>query len=191
MNTRNSITTACAALALALPTVAHAQRQAEPQLHVSYPTDAAMTCDQLTAEIARMEQISGVSAQNAENARGQGAMADGATSVALTAALHSGVLGRVPGLGMFANAAGAAARRSAEARAQAEAQRIQTADQRRTLLSGIYQGRQCGVAPAPTPIAPAATSVAAPAADASPPAPPVAAPSVEATPTQTPAAAGA
>lgn len=190
MNTRNSITTACAALALALPAVAHAQRQAEPQLHVSYPTDAAMTCDQLTAEIARMEQISGVSAQNAENARGQGAMADGATSVALTAALHSGVLGRVPGLGMFANAAGAAARRSAEARAQAEAERIQTADQRRTLLSGIYQGRQCGVAPPPAP-APAATPVAAPAADASPPAPPVAAPAVEATPTQTPAAAGA
>lgn len=162
MRMRERLTTpACVALsvtlsvgmALAMPGAAHAQRRAEPPLNVSYPTDAALTCDQLTAEIARMEEIAGASAQNAEAARGQGQMAESVAGMAVNAAYHTGALARVPGLGMFANAAGATARRNAEARAQAEAQRIQVADQRRTLLSGIYQGRQCGLAPAPAPVA--------------------------------------
>lgn len=137
-------------LALVLTSPAQAQsRRGEPQLQVAYPTDAAMTCDQLVAEVARMDEIAGLSAENAQNAENQGAMADGAAGVAINAAAYSGALGRVPGLGMFANAAGAAARRNAESRARAEAERVRIAEQRRTLLSGIYQGRQCGMTPAP------------------------------------------
>ena len=103
------------ALAMALPAPALAQRRAEPQLQVSYPTDGAMDCDQLLVEIGRMEQISGISAENAQNAQNQGAMAEGAAG-----------------------------------------ERIRIADQRRSLLSGIYQGRQCGVAAAPPAVAAAA-----------------------------------
>ncbi|MFT4912004.1 MAG: hypothetical protein ACI9YM_000577 [Brevundimonas sp.] len=157
------------ALTMALPAPALAQRRAEPQLQVSYPTDGAMDCDQLLVEIGRMEQISGISAENVQNAQNQGALAEGAAGVAVNAALYSGALGAVPGLGMFANMAGGAARRNAEARARAEAERIRIADQRRSLLSGIYQGRQCGVpavAPVATPTVAAAVapSVAAPVA---------------------------
>lgn len=155
-NITRILTSACAALALTMPSTALAQRRGEPQLQVSYPTDGTLTCEQLTVEITRMEEIAGVSAQNARNAENQGAIANGATSVAVNAALYSGALGAVPGLGLFANAAGAAARRNAEARARAEAERIRIAEQRRSLLSGIYQGRQCGV-----PVAPPAEAVAA------------------------------
>ncbi|MGV8929300.1 MAG: hypothetical protein ACOH1E_06080 [Brevundimonas sp.] len=159
------IATACLALALTTPAQAQSRR-AEPQLQVSYPTDGSLTCDQLTAEVARMDEIAGISAENAQNAENQGAMADGATGVAINAALYSGALGRVPGLGMFANAAGAAARRNAEARARTEAERVRVAQQRRTLLSGIYQGRQCGMTPAPVAV-PAAPVEGVPAAEAS------------------------
>lgn len=150
------------ALAVTLAGPAQAQRRGEPQLQVSYPTDGSLTCDQLTAEITRMEEIAGISAQNARNAENQGAMANGATSVAVNAALYSGALGAVPGLGLFANAAGAAARRNAEARARAEAERIRIAEQRRSLLSGIYQGRQCGLPPASVAPEPAVSAEAAP-----------------------------
>lgn len=160
---------ACLAMALAVP--AQAQQRGEPRLQVSYPTDGSMTCEQLTAEVARMDEIAGISAQNAQNAQNQGAMAEGAAGVAVNAALYSGALGRVPGLGMFANAAGAAARRNAEARAREEAERIRVAEQRRTLLSGIYQGRQCGVAPpAVVEEAPEPAAAAEPAVEAAPPA---------------------
>ena len=178
---------ACLALAVTLPAQAQAQQRGEPRLQVSYPTDGSMTCDQLTAEVARMDEIAGISARNAQNAQNQGAMADGAAGVAVNAALYSGALGRVPGLGMFANAAGAAARRNAEARAREEAERIRIAEQRRTLLSGIYQGRQCGVAPAPSAVEelpePSAEAEpvmeAAPAAEAAPPVEAVAEPTAD------------
>jgi hypothetical protein len=176
-NFNRAAMSACLALAVTFAGPAQAQRRGEPQLQVSYPTDGSLTCEQLTTEITRMEEIAGISAQNARNAENQGAIANGATSVAINAALYSGALGAVPGLGLFANAAGAAARRNAESRARAEAERIRIAEQRRSLLSGIYQGRQCGVPAmpvAPEPVAPAAaTSVEAtlpadPAAEAGP-----------------------
>lgn len=148
------------AVALAGPSLA--QQPGEPALRVSYAADASMTCEQLMQEIARMEEIAGISTQNAANAQSQGQMAETASGMAVNAALYSGALGRVPGLGMFANAAGAAARRNAEARARAEAERVQVAEQRRTLLTGIYQGRQCGMpTPAPAPAAAAAAVEAA------------------------------
>ena len=148
-------------LAMAVPAPALAQRRGEPALQVSYPNDGTLSCDQLMVEIGRMEQISGVSAESAQSAQNQGALAEGAASVAVNAAAYSGALAAVPGLGMFANMAGGAARRNAEARARAEAERIRIADQRRSLLSGIYQGRQCGV-PAVAPVAAMATAVEAP-----------------------------
>jgi hypothetical protein len=156
-------TAAVLTTATVMPSSAEAQRrQAEPPLQVSYVTDAGLTCEQLTAEITRMEEIAGISAQNARNAENQGAMATGATSVAVNAALYSGALGAVPGLGLFANFAGQAARRNAEARARAEAERIRVAQQRHSLLTGIYQGRQCG-APAPAVVTTASETSAAPA----------------------------
>lgn len=155
-------TTAILVMAAALPTAAEAQRrQAEPQLQVSYVTDGNLTCEQLTVEITRMEEIAGISAQNARNAQTQGAIADGAASVAINAALYSGALAAVPGLGLFANMAGQAARRNGEARARAEAERIRIAEQRHSLLTGVYQGRQCGV-----PLAPSAIEAAVPEAPA-------------------------
>lgn len=139
------LTTAAVILIAAIsPTAAEAQRRGEPQLRVSYVTDANLTCVQLTDEIGHMEQIAGLSAQNAQNAQTQGALVDGAVSVGVSAAAYSGVLGAVPGLGLFANVAGQAARRNGEARARAEAERIRIAEQRHSLLTGIYQGRQCG-----------------------------------------------
>lgn len=156
------------ALAVAIPAPALAQRRPEPQLQVSYPTDGQLNCDQLLVEIGRMEQIAGISAENAQNAQNQGALVDGAASVGLSAAIHSGAGRMVPGLGMFANAASGAARRNAEARARAEAERIRIADQRRSLLSGIYQGRQCGV-PVAAPVEPPAGDVAAEPSVAAPP----------------------
>jgi hypothetical protein len=161
-NFNRAAMSACLALAVTLSGPAQAQRRGEPQLQVSYPTDGSLTCEQLTIEITRMEEIAGISAQNARNAENQGAIANGATSVAINAALYSGALGAVPGLGLFANAAGAAARRNAEARARAEAERIRIAEQRRSLLSGIYQGRQCGVPAAPVAPEPVMSVQAAP-----------------------------
>jgi hypothetical protein len=143
-------TAAVILMAATLPTAAEAQRhRAEPQLQVSYVTDGNLTCEQLTGEITRMEEIAGISAENAQNAQTQGALVDGAVSVGVTAAAYSGVLGAVPGLGLFANMAGQAARRNGEARARAEAERIRIAEQRHSLLTGIYQGRRCGVPPSP------------------------------------------
>ncbi len=143
-------TAAVILMAASLPNAAQAQRrQAEPQLQVSYVTDGNLSCEQLTAEITRMEEIAGISAANAQNAQTQGALVDGAVSVGVTAAAYSGVLGAVPGLGLFANMAGQAARRNGEARARAEAERIRIAEQRHSLLRGIYQGRQCAAPAAP------------------------------------------
>lgn len=167
-NVHRAALSACLALAVTLSGPAQAQRRGEPQLQVSYPTDGSLTCEQLTTEITRMEEIAGISAQNARNAENQGAIANGATSVAVNAALYSGALGAVPGLGLFANAAGAAARRNAEARARAEAERIRIAEQRRSLLSGIYQGRQCGLPPAPVAPEPVVSAQAAPVETAPP-----------------------
>lgn len=162
------LTTAAVILMAAItPTAAQAQRRGEPQLRVSYVTDGNLTCEQLTEEIARMEDIAGISAQNAQSAQTQGALVDGAVSVGVTAAAYSGVLGAVPGLGLFANAAGHAARRNAEARARAEAERIRIAEQRHSLLTGIYQGRQCGAQIDPVAVE-AAVSVATIAASETP-----------------------
>lgn len=152
------IITATAALSLVLAaTTAHAQT-----LQLTYPTDASMSCDQINAEMARMDQVMGVSNGAIASAEAGARGAETAASLGVNAALYSGALGRVPGLGMFANAAAAQAKAAAAAKAQRETQNIQVAQQRRAVMSGLYQGK-CGAAAAVVP-ASLTTSSPAPAA---------------------------
>lgn len=152
------IITTAAALSLVLAaTTAHAQA-----LQLTYPTDASMSCDQINAEMARMDQVMGVSNGAIASAEAGARGAETAASLGVNAALYSGALGRVPGLGMFANAAAAQAKAAAAAKAQRETQNIQVAQQRRAVMSGLYQGK-CGAAAAVVP-ATLMTSSPAPAA---------------------------
>lgn len=144
-----------AATALALAATA-AQAQT-PQL--TYPTDASMSCDQISAEMVRMDQVMGVSNGAIASAEGAARGAETAASLGVNAALYSGALGRVPGLGMFANAAASQAKAAAAAKAQREAQNIQVAQQRRAVMAGLYQGK-CGAAAA---VVPATLTTASPA----------------------------
>lgn len=146
-------TFAAAGLALAA-TTAHAQT-----LQLTYPTDASMSCDQINAEMMRMDQVMGVSNGNIASAEGAARGAETAASLGVNAALYSGALGRVPGLGMFANAAAAQAKAAAAAKAQREAQNIQVAQQRRAVMAGLYQGK-CGAAAAVVPATLTTTSPA-------------------------------
>lgn len=139
------LTAVGAALSLALGASA---AQAQAPLQLSYPTDASMTCEQISAEMVRMDQMMGVSNNAIASAEGAARGAETAASVGVNAALYSGALGRVPGLGMFANAAASQARAAAQAKAQREAQTIQVAQQRRAVMGGLYQGKNCGASAA-------------------------------------------
>jgi hypothetical protein len=133
-------TTAIAAFAgLFAVSAAHAQ----VPLQMSYPADASMSCEQLMAEMARMDQLMGVSNGAIASAEGAARGAETAASLGINAALYSGALGRVPGLGMFANAAASQAKAMAAAKAQREAQTLQVAQQRRAIMGGLHQGK-CG-----------------------------------------------
>ena len=125
-------------------------------LQVSYPTDAGMDCTAVAIESARMDQI-------IATANGQMAGADGsaqgarlASTVAMEGLARSGMLAKMPGVGMFANqAAGMARQRGESVKAQAAAT-VQTANTRKALLSGLYAGKSCDAPPpAPAPAAPA------------------------------------
>ncbi|RRN65547.1 SH3 domain-containing protein [Caulobacter sp. 602-1] len=145
--------------------LALAATSAQAQLQLSYPADATMTCDQISAEMVRMDQMMGVSNNAIASAEAGARGAETAASLGVNAALYSGALGRVPGLGMFANAAAAQAKAAAAAKAQREAQNIQLAQQRRAVMGGLYQGK-CGAA-AVTQVSSAMTT-AAPTASAAP-----------------------
>lgn len=140
----------------------------EPPLQISYPGDAQMDCAGLTTEISRMEGIMGISSQAAASAQGSARAAEIGASVGINAALYSGALGSVPGLGLFGNAAAAAAKQRAAAKEAAAKEQIRTAETRRAMLMGMHAGKACGVAvaaPAAVPATPAApaTPVVAPA----------------------------
>lgn len=154
--TKTTAILAAAGLALAA-TSAHAQLQA------SYPADAAMSCEQISAEMVRMDQMMGVSNGAIASAEAGARGAETAASLGVNAALYSGALARVPGLGMFANAAASQARAAAQAKAQREAQTIQVAQQRRAIMGGLYQGK-CGAAATATPV----SAVTTPGATVSP-----------------------
>jgi hypothetical protein len=144
---RNIITIGVAAAALLSGSAAEAQG-----LQVSYSTDASMDCAAVAAESARMDQL--VADANARVAKADGSAqgAGLASTVAVEGMLRTGVLGRVPGAGMFANqAAGLAKQRAAQVRAEAQAA-IQTATTRKAVMVGLYSGKGCDAAP-PAPAA--------------------------------------
>jgi len=126
---------------------------AEPPLQISYPTDGALTCEGLGAEIGKVEGILGISSQAAASAQGAGKAADLGTSVAINGALYSGALGSVPGLGMLGNAAGGFMKNRAAAKEAAAKEQIRTAETRRAMLMGMYAGKGCANAPAAAPAA--------------------------------------
>lgn len=143
-------------------------------LQISQPGDGAMTCPQLAEEVGRMDQIVS-DAQTAKNdAESSGRMAEVAGGLATNAAVYSGVLGSVPGLGLFGRAVEGTVKSNAEATAQQQEQRVQNAQMRRVSLMGIYQGKGCMNAPAPIvaplPAAPAASTPQQAAAAAAAPA---------------------
>lgn len=127
-------------------------------LQVNYPGDAAMDCAAIAAEGARMDQLVADANAQAAKASGSAQGASVASSVAMQGLMRTGMLGRVPGAGMFANnMASAAKQRADQVQAQSQ-QTIQTASTRKALLAGLYAGKSCD-APQPTP----ATAVAPPA----------------------------
>ena len=140
---RNFITVGVAVAALLAGSSASAQG-----LQVSYSTDASMDCAAIAAESARMDQL--VADANAQVAKADGTAqgAGLASTVAVEGMLRTGLLGRVPGAGMFANnAANMAKQRAAQVRAQA-ADQVQVATTRKAVMVGLYSGKGCD-APAP------------------------------------------
>jgi hypothetical protein len=133
---------------------------AEPALQVSYPTDAAMDCPALAAELARMDAVAAQANQKVASANGAAQGANLGATVAVEGMLRTGVLGRVPGAGMFANGAANMAKQRAAAVAAQSAETIRTAETRKAMLGGMYLGKGCDApqaSPAPAPAAPAAS----------------------------------
>jgi hypothetical protein len=154
---RKIITTAAALAALLSGSAASAQG-----LQVSYATDATMDCAAIAAESGRMDQL--VAAANAKVGKADGSAqgASLASTVAVEGLARSGMLARVPGVGMFANqAAGMAKQRAAQVRAQAEGE-IQVATTRKAVMVGLYTGKGCDAAPAAAEPAAAEPAAAAP-----------------------------
>jgi hypothetical protein len=140
---RKIITVGVALAALLSGSTASAQA-----LQVSYPTDASMDCAAVAAESARMDQLVADANAQVGKANGSAQGAGLASTVAVEGMLRTGMLGRVPGAGMFANqAANMAKQRAAQVRAQAEGQ-IQVATTRKAVMVGLYSGKGCD-APAP------------------------------------------
>ncbi|HYG27878.1 MAG TPA: hypothetical protein VD906_13335 [Caulobacteraceae bacterium] len=134
--------------ALALVFAATSAVAAEPQLQISYPTDGALDCAGLTTEIARMDGIMGVSSDTARKAEGTGKAVELGTSAAINGALYSGALGAVPGAGLLANGLGGFAKNRAAAKKKQAEETQRTAETRRAMLMGIYQGKSCATATA-------------------------------------------
>lgn len=141
---RHAFTVAAGVLALsAAACQTTGTTEVAPMLQVSYPDDAAMSCEELSTEIARMDQYMGQAEADAANAEATGRAAGAASSTAITAAGYSGLLGRAPGLGFAANAAGGLAQQNAQAEAERKEEEARRAELRRTQLSGIYAGKGC------------------------------------------------
>ena len=132
-----------AATACSTTTSLGGSQELSPRLVASQPGDADMTCEALTTEIASMDTYMAQADQSARNAETSGAAASTAAGLATNAALYSGALGRVPGLGFAANAAGGLAQQNAQAEAERQAENARTAELRRTALMGIYAGKGC------------------------------------------------
>lgn len=155
MNTKTLIGLA-AVLAFATPALA------QPQLQVSYAGDGQMSCSAIVAELARMDAIIAQANQQAVSADGSAKGVSLASGVAVEGMLRTGLLGRVPGAGMFANNAANMAKQRAETVRANAAQTIQTADTRKALMGGMYAGKACD-APPPAPEPQAEVEAEAPA----------------------------
>lgn len=136
------------------------------QLQVSYPGDASMDCAAIAAEGARMDQVMADANAQVGKANGSAQGAGLASTVAVEGLMRTGMLGRVPGAGMFANnMASMAKQRAAQVQAQAQ-ETINTATTRKALLAGLYSGKSCDAPPPaalPAPAEPAAEAPATPA----------------------------
>lgn len=137
------IMTLAAVSLTACATTGSSSAPAQPMLQVTYPDDSAMDCPALGAEIGRMDQMMGEAIQAKANAEASGQAASTAAGVGVNAALYSGALGRVPGLGLAANAAGGLAQQRAVAEAERREQDARTAELRRTHLNGMYAAKNC------------------------------------------------
>jgi len=100
--------------------------------------DSKLTCEQIAAESAEMDQLI---AEANQTKSGQH-MANVGTSVASHAALHSGALGSVPFLGSMMGAANSL-QGAQKVSAQNADQVIQQANMRKATLSGLYSGKDC------------------------------------------------
>jgi hypothetical protein len=140
-----------------------AQTPLPTTIQVSQPGDANLSCPDLTAQIGQMDQILGTAQQNQANAATSSATAGAVGSAATSAALYSGALGRMPGLGFLAGGAQRLMQQNAEQKAADAAKLQQDATMRRTMLMGMYTGKACDN---PQPIQASAPTEAAPAAPA-------------------------
>lgn len=147
------------ALTAALMLTASAAGSAEAPLQISYPTDASLDCAGLAAEAGRMDSLIAQANQQVAGADGSAKGANLASTVAVEGLARSGLLGRMPGLGGFANQAAGLARQRAETVRANAAQTVQTATTRKALMSGLWSGKGCDAPPA----AAVATPPAAPA----------------------------
>lgn len=136
--------------------LAAAPALAQQPLEVSYPGDASMDCTAIAAEVARMDGVIADANAQVNKADGSARGAGMASTVAVEGMLRTGVLGRMPGLGQFANAASNMARQNAEKVRANAGQTIQTATTRKAMMSGLYAGKSCNAQPQAEAAAPAA-----------------------------------
>ena len=128
---------------------------AADQLQISYPTDASMDCTAIATESARMDQVIAQANAQISGADGAARGAGLASTVAVEGLARSGMLAKMPGIGMFANQAAGMARQRGEAQKAQAASTVQTANTRKALLSGLYAGKACDAPPAAPAAAPA------------------------------------
>jgi len=143
------------AITMAAAAFASSATAADAPLQVSYPADVQMDCAGIAAESGRMDQAIAMANQQIAGADGSAQGAGLASTIAVEGLARSGALGRVPGLGMFANGAANMARQRTEAVKKQAADTIQTANTRKALLTGLYAGKSCN-APPTEPAAPPA-----------------------------------
>ena len=146
------------AVGLAVAMLASAAVAADAPLQVSYAGDASMDCAGISAESVRMDQVIAQANAQVSGADGSARGAGLASTVAVEGMARSGMLAKMPGVGMFANQAANLARQRGEAVKAQAAATVQTANTRKALLSGLYAGKSCEAAP------PASAPAAAPAA---------------------------
>jgi hypothetical protein len=171
----SAIAFAATAMSTLIANQAAAQNPVPTSIQVNQPGDANLSCVDLTAEIARMDQIAASAQTDGANAQANVATTGAIASTAASAALYSGALGRSLGGfgGLFASGAQNLLSAKQNQQAQQTASLSQDAQMRRTMLSGIYQGKACDSAQP----AAAATPASAPANEAPPSYAPAGAPS--------------